>query len=197
MPSWNERYAGTDHVYGTEPNAFLVEQAGRLPPAARVVSLGEGEGRNAVFLASRGLSVLAIDGSDVGLAKARRLAEGRGLTLETQCADLEQAELPGTFDAAINIFCHLPSGVRRKVHRHVLAALKPGGLFIIELYRPEQIPLGTGGPKDADMLASIAALREDLEGCDELLGRELERDVVEGTLHTGRAAVVQAVMRRR
>jgi len=193
---WDERYARPEYVYGTSPNDFLVEQADRLAPGTRVLSLGEGEGRNAAFLAGRGMSVVAIDSSSVGLEKARALAKKQGKDIVTICADLASAEFRPDLGAVVNVFCHLPSVLRRAVHRRAVAALAPGGIVIVELYRPEQLRFGTGGPKDEDLLATLAGLREDFEGCEELVGREVERDVVEGTFHTGRAAVVQLVARR-
>ncbi|HBN9225678.1 TPA: class I SAM-dependent methyltransferase [Pseudomonas aeruginosa] len=88
---WDERYAAEEYVYGTEPNAFLKEHAQRL--AGPVLSVAEGEGRNAVFLASLGLEVLGVDGSTVGLAKARRLAEAKGVSIDTLEAELPECEV--------------------------------------------------------------------------------------------------------
>ena len=197
MPMWDERYGASAYVYGKDANAFLVEQAERIAPGARVLSIGEGEGRNAVHLASRGLSDVAVDGSRVGLEKAHALARERGVEVETICGDLANVVFPSALGAVVNIFCHLPSSLRRTVHRRALASLAEGGLVLVELDRPEQIARATGGPKDVDMLATLADLREDFAGCDELVGRAIERDVVEGALHTGRAAGVQLVARKR
>ena len=72
---WNEVYSGDDYYYGTSPNDFLVEHIGQL--SGRVLSLAEGEGRNAVFMAEQGLEAWAVDGSETGLAKARTLAASR------------------------------------------------------------------------------------------------------------------------
>lgn len=197
---WDDRFAGDDFAYGTEPNEFLVEAVPFLPTCGdrpgRVVSLGEGEGRNAVFLASRGFAVTAIDGSAVGLAKAGRLAEQRGATVELVHADLRDATFPEGVDAFVSIFCHLPPDDRRAVHGRAWRALRPGGVFVIVAYRPEQIALGTGGPKDPKMLVSLGDVRDDLAGAEMLLGGEVERDVVEGRLHTGRAAITQVVFRK-
>src|SRR4051794_36043557 len=104
---WNERYSADEFAYGTEPNAFLVQNAKLL--TGPVLSLAEGEGRNAVYLASLGLDVLGIDGSDVGMAKAQRLAASRGLTIRTEIADLAAYEPPANaFGAVVSIFAHLP-----------------------------------------------------------------------------------------
>lgn len=199
---WDERFARDDYVYGTTPNDFLAEQAHRLPAGAFVASLGEGEGRNAVFLAEHGHRVLAIDASRVGLEKAKKLAGERGVSIETLCTDLAHLDLEAAtaarpLDAIVSVFCHVPSALRREVHQKALAALAKGGLFIVEAYRPEQLAYHTGGPKDRDMLVRLAELEVDFAGTERVVGRELEREVVEGMLHTGLAAVVQAVFRKR
>lgn len=141
---WDERYAAEEYVYGTEPNAFLKEHAQRL--AGPVLSVAEGEGRNAVFLASLGLEVLGVDGSAVGLAKARRLAEAKGVSIDTLVVDLADYEPPAAaFGAVVSIFAHLPSRVRGRLNRLLERSLRPGGLFLLEAYRPEQLGRGTGG----------------------------------------------------
>lgn len=195
-PFWDARYGGQEFIFGTEPNQFLAAQAHRIRPGGRVLSLGEGEGRNAVFLAARGLQVIGTDASEVGLAKARALAGRRGVRIETLAGDLATLPFPRGLDAVVNVFCHLPSALRRQVHRRALESLAPGGLFLAELYRPEQLAMGTGGPGTADNTATLEALREDFAGCEELHAASLERDVVEGTAHTGRAAVAQVVFRK-
>lgn len=72
--NWDERYAEPGFAYGTAPNDFLAQNVERLPAGGDVLSLAEGEGRNAVFLAQRGFRITAVDGSAVGLEKARQLA---------------------------------------------------------------------------------------------------------------------------
>lgn len=193
---WNERYAEPGFAYGTTPNDFLASVAARLP-RGRVLSLAEGEGRNAVFLAQRGHTVTAVDASSVGLAKAERLAAERGVRLETVVADLAQFSIPpDTFDAIVAIFCHVPSAVRRTLFPAAVNGLRPGGCFVLEAYAPRQLALSTGGPKQPDLLAGLDELRAELSGLQFLHAVELEREVVEGRYHTGRAAVVQVLAQR-
>jgi SAM-dependent methyltransferase len=194
---WNERYSAKEYVYGTQPNAFLRENVAAIREGP-ILSLCEGEGRNAVFLAERGFDVLGVDGSDVGLKKAQELAAARGVKIETLVCDLAQYTPPAqTFGAVVAIFAHVPSAVRRKVFRASVEALKPGGVFLLEAYTPEQLGRNTGGPKELDRLVSLEDLHIDLEGCEFLLGRETEREVVEGCFHTGPGAVVQVIARKR
>jgi SAM-dependent methyltransferase len=196
MSMWDARYASEEFAFGTQPNDFLVEASTFLPVGGHVVSLGEGEGRNGVWLAEQGFRVTAIDGSAVGMEKAMRLAESRGVALTTIVGDLGELRLPENADAILSIFCHLPSILRRAVHRRACAALRPGGIAVIEAYHPDQVNFGTGGPQDLDMLVRLEDLKGDWEGAECLLGQEIVREVMEGKRHNGRAAVTQAVFRK-
>jgi SAM-dependent methyltransferase len=196
MNPWDERYAVREYFYGKEPNDFLKLCSPHLDPGARILSLGEGEGRNAHYLLNLGHSLLCVDGSSVARDKALKLCEPYASGFEYRVEDLAHSHWDGPFDAVISIWCHLPSQLRRKVHQSALAALKPGGLFILEAYRPEQIPLGTGGPKDPDMLLTPELLRDELPGLDFLILQETFRTVHEGEGHKGRSATVQMLARR-
>lgn len=194
---WNARYAEPGFAYGTEPNDFVRAHAHHLPRPGRVACIAEGEGRNAVFLAAAGWSVQAIDQSDVGLAKAVRLAAERGTSIDTLCLDLaDWAPAPESLDGVVSVWCHLPPPLRRHVHRAVVSALRPGGVLLLEAYTPRQLVHRTGGPPVVDLLYEPGALRDDLEGLqfDRLV--ELEREVAEGTYHQGTSAVVQVIARK-
>ncbi|MGA9453540.1 MAG: class I SAM-dependent methyltransferase [Verrucomicrobiia bacterium] len=193
---WNNRYAVASHVYGETPNAFVAEVAPEIP-AGPVLCLAEGEGRNAVHLATLGHRVTAVDQSEVGLTKARRLAKTRGVKIETVMTDLADYTIAASAWAGIvATFAHLPPALRRRVHRDAVAGLQPGGVFILEAYTPAQLAFGTGGPKSPELLMTLAGLRDELSGLDLLIGREIEREVIEGGGHTGRGAVVQILARR-
>ncbi len=193
---WNERYTRDDFAYGTEPNSFLASNAKVL--IGPVLSLAEGEGRNAVFLASLGLDVLAVDGSVVGLAKARALAASRGLAIQTEVADLTTYEPPeNSFGSVVSISAHLPSLIRKRLHRLVERCLKPGGIMLLEAYTIAQLARNTGGPKDPDLLMACMEIETEFPNCDLILSQELEREVVEGKFHTGLASVVQFIARKK
>lgn len=193
---WDERYADEEYVYGTEPNDFLKDHVDRLP-GGKVLSLCEGEGRNAVFLASKGYEVTGVDSSSVGLAKAHRLAEKQGVHISTQLADMGDFHIePESWNGMVSIFCHIPAGMRAVLHRQIVAGLKPGGVLILEAYTPAQIALGTGGPKMPELTMTADQLRQELDGLEFEIIEELERDVVEGKFHSGRGAVVQVVARK-
>jgi len=196
---WDERYNSESFFYGTQPNDFLVEQSRFISEKASVLCLAEGEGRNAVYLASLPTQpeVTALDSSSVGLEKAKKLAESKNVRIHTQFADLNDADLgEQTWDAIVSIWCHLPSALRAKLHLKVIRALKPGGVLILEAYTPAQLNFKTGGPQDLDMLMSLDTLKIELAGLDLLVAQEKERDIQEGQGHSGPSAVVQIVARR-
>ena len=190
---WNQRYNQPEYVYGTQPNDFLVSVAASIP-RGKLLSLGEGEGRNAVYLASLGYEVTAVDSSEVGLEKARRLAAEKGVNISTITADLGDFQIqPNSWDAIVSIFCHVTSAIRVPLHQAVVCGLKPGGVFMLEAFTPRQLQMGTGGPASLDMLMTLASLRQELAGLRFVQAIELDRNVIEGKFHTGQAAVVQVL----
>jgi SAM-dependent methyltransferase len=166
-------------------------------PAGPALCLAEGEGRNAVHLATLGHRVTAVDQSAAGLAKARRLAKARGVEIETVLADLGNFIIkPGVWAGIVATFAHLPPTIRCKVHTQAVCGLRPGGVFVLEAYTPAQLAFDTGGPKSPELLMTLAGLRDELAGLEFLVSREIEREVIEGDGHTGRGAVVQILARR-
>jgi SAM-dependent methyltransferase len=190
---WDERYSAEEYAYGTHPNQFLEENVSRIPKG-NVLSLAEGEGRNAVFLAKQGYAVTAVDASVVGLNKARKLAEKNGVVVEFVHADLADYELgENRWDGIVSIFCPLPPTVRKQLYKKVEAGLKRNGVFLLEAYTPDQLKHGTGGGNSVDVMQSQDSLSLELAGLTFTHLVELERNVVEGIYHTGMAAVVQAI----
>ena len=194
---WDARYADAGFAYGEAPNDFLVEVEPELPRNARVLCLAEGEGRNAVFLASRGHVVTAVDLSRVGLEKASALATRRGVSITTIVADLASFVIePSAWDAIVAIWMHLPRSLRERVYADAARGLRPGGAIVIEAYRPEQLSFGTGGPREEAMLVRPDDLRGELGALSLVRFEAIERDVHEGTFHEGRSAVVRVLARR-
>ena len=190
---WDERYSAAEYVYGTKPNNFLEANFSSIPKG-KVLSLAEGEGRNAVFLAKQGYSVTAVDASLVGLNKARKLAEDNGVIIEFIQADLADYDLgENQWDGIVSIFCPLPSSVRKHLYKKVEAGLKSNGVFLLEAYTPEQLKHGTGGGNSVDVMQSKETLSIELAGLKFQHLIELEREIIEGIYHTGIGAVVQAI----
>lgn len=131
--AWDERYAGDAYVFGEAPSPFLTSCAERLRPGTTALSLADGEGRNGVWLAERGLDVLSSDWSRRAQDKARALAARRGVNLRFECADLTARPwIPESFDVVLALNFHLPPEVRDAVFRGIRTSLRPGGLLLIE-----------------------------------------------------------------
>ena len=193
---WNKRYTSGNYIYGEEPNSFLAEHYKLLRNP--VLSLSEGEGRNAVFLASHGLEITGVDFSTVALDKAKKLAKSRGVEIKTIVADLSTFE-PGenSYGSVISISAHLPSTIRNRLYPLIERALKPNGIIILEAYSENQLSRDTGGPKDADMLMTVDKLNREFSNFEAILLCEVEREVNEGEGHTGMASVVQFIGRKK
>ncbi|TWU61098.1 tellurite resistance protein TehB [Crateriforma conspicua] len=194
-PDWNARFSDSEYAYGTEPNEFLVQQAFRV--SGPVLSIAEGEGRNAAYLASNGHHVHAVDGSAVGLAKAVKLADQYGVQISTEVSDLSDYEpAENAFRSIISIYAHLDGSIRRRLYPLLAKALKPGAILILEAYSENQIGRGTGGPGDVDLLMSCSKIENEFVGLETVCLHEIEREVHEGKFHTGMASVIQYVGRK-
>ncbi|VAW63874.1 Tellurite resistance protein TehB [hydrothermal vent metagenome] len=191
---WDERYSAEHYIYGTEPNEFLLQNINEIPAGGEVLCLADGEGRNSVFLAKQGYSVTAIDSSIEGIKKARRLADKHNVNITFIHQDLENYE-PGInhWHGIVSIFCHLPLEIRQPLHQKIVNSLKNNGVLILEAYTPEQIKLGTGGPPIAALTMDSSTLKKELKGLHFKQLQELQREVIEGTHHTGTGAVVQTI----
>ena len=193
---WDERYSSIEYAYGKAPNDFLATHFTRIPKG-NVLSLAEGEGRNAVFLAKYGYSVTAVDSSVVGLKKAELLAKEHGVSINLIHANLSDFDLGSdAWEGIMSIFVPLPSTVRKDLYRRLQGALKNGGVFLLEAFTPDQIGHGTGGGTNPDTMQTERSLRAELPSLKFEHLVELERNVVEGTFHTGQSAVVQAIARK-
>jgi 2-polyprenyl-3-methyl-5-hydroxy-6-metoxy-1,4-benzoquinol methylase len=152
---WDERYAGHELLWHAEPNRFVVEEVGGLAPGT-ALDLACGEGRNAVWLAEQGWRATGVDFSAVALAKGRRMAEQRGVTVEWIESDLREWEPPGRFDLVIVMYLHLPEQTRRATFATAARAVAPGGTILVVGHDRENLTAGTGGPQDEAVLFTAA-----------------------------------------
>ena len=197
---WNERYNEAEYIFGTEPNDFLRDTFKKITAGGKVLCLAEGEGRNAVFLAEQGYEVTAMDMSEVGLNKALKLAQDRGVEIKTQVADLANYEFgEAQWDGIVAIWAHLPTAIRQHVHAQIVTALKPNGIFLLEAYTEQQLTMdAVGGPPatQKERFGSLAVLRAELAELEEITGIEKQRMISEGKRHQGLSAVVQFVAKK-
>jgi SAM-dependent methyltransferase len=195
---WNARFGGNEYLFGTSPNAFLASQQHLLKSGQRALAIADGEGRNGVWLAEQGLQVTAVDFSPVALDKARRLANSRGVDVTFVQADLATwAWQADSFDVVAAIFIQFADPTLRTAIFHgIRRTLVPGGLLLLQGYRPEQIQYGTGGPPHAENMYTAAMLREAFHDFEIVSLVEHDSVIQEGTGHHGVSALVDLVARK-
>ena len=192
---WNSRFSQADYVFGTAPNAFLAAQRARLKPGQKAIALADGEGRNGVWLAEQGLDVLSVDYSPAAQDKARRLAAERHVALRTELADLTQRKWEtGAYDIAAAIMIQFSrSPEREAIFRGMKQVLKPGGLVLLQGYRPEQVEYKTGGPPTRENMYTEEMLRREFGDMRILHLRAHDDEIAEGAGHHGMSALIDMV----
>ena len=197
--TWNQRFAADGYLFGTEPNAWLREHAAVWQAGQRVLCVADGEGRNSVWLAERGLRVDAFDIAEAGVAKARRLAVQRGVAVDFPVADCDAFAWPrSAYDGVAAIFIQFADpALRERLFHRIVDSLKPGGTLLLQGYTPKQLEYGTGGPPLIEHLYTPAMLREAFGALDIIELREYEAELAEGSAHRGRSALIGLVARQR
>src|ERR1700722_2411101 len=191
---WETRFGAPGYLFGLEPSVFLKAQARRLRAGGSALSVADGEGRNGVWLAEQGLDVLAIDYSPTALAKAQKLAQERGVRLRTEVVDVTTWRWPAAaFDAIAAIFIAVDAADRPAFFANLKSALKPGGLLLMQSYRPEQLNYKTGGPPAAARMCTRDILQAAFGDLAELDIREHDSVLDEGTAHVGMSALIDLV----
>lgn len=188
---WNARFGVEEFVYGKEPNAFFKEEIDRLKPG-KILLPAEGEGRNAVYAAKKGWEVVCFDWSDEGKKKADKLAEMEGVKINYFVSEISSFDYPsGEFDAVGLVFVHLPEEEREELHKNVIKALKPGGKLVFTAYDKTQLGKSSGGPKQIELLYSLAQIVEDFIDLEFDIFAKETVELSEGRLHVGSADVIK------
>ena len=197
---WSGRYrdAGEDYLFGTAPNRFLAGQEAYFGDGMAVLSVADGEGRNAVWLAEQGCQVTATEISEVALAKAAKLAHARHVAVDFVKVDIFGWTWPAeAYDAVVGIFIQFAGPVERpRLFAGMKQAVKPGGLLFLQGYTPKQLDYRTGGPSAIENLYTAELLKEAFGDWEILVLREHEEVIEEGRGHAGRSALIDLVARK-
>ena len=195
---WNTRYAIHDFLFGTAPNAFLKAETRRLKPGSVILALADGEGRNGVFLAEKGMKVHSVDFADNAITKARRLANARNVDMQIEKADVRDWDWPQSrYDAIIAIFIQFATPKERaKLFMHMKRAVKPGGLILMEGYGSKQMEYKTGGPEILERLTTRELLEESFSDWDIIDIVEYDCEINEGKRHSGMSALIDLVAQK-
>ena len=193
---WDERYSAEEYIFGKGPNVFFRSVIDKMKPG-KILVPAAGEGRDAVYAATLGWDVLAVDQSSTGKEKAMRLAAENGVTIRYDVQSIEETDLMGAnYDAAALIYFHLPPALRQELYRRLPSALRPNGTVIIEAFTPKQIGNTSGGPSEPERLLTKDILTSELgvlriDQCE-----EVTTELAEGSGHAGRAEVVRFIGRK-
>jgi cyclopropane fatty-acyl-phospholipid synthase-like methyltransferase len=201
---WNNRYQdiGDEYLFGTEPNHFLASKAPLFTANQKALSLGDGEGRNSVWLAKHGLDVTAVEISPVAVNKARKLAEKHSVNLHLIQTDMllhdwDAAALNNRFDWVIGIFIQFVGPEGRKIQFDTMKALaRNGGRILLHGYTPKQLEYKTGGPSAVENLYTRQMLLDAFSDWEVEEIIEYEDVISEGTGHNGQSALMSMIARK-
>ncbi len=189
---WDERYAEKEYVYGTEPNEYFRSFIDTLKPGS-ILLPAEGEGRNAVYAATRGWQVTAFDFSTKGREKALALAKQYQVSINYQLTDYDHFISDEKFDLVVLLYGHFGPEDRQKYHRKICNFIKPGGILMLEAFSKEQIHNNTGGPKNADALYNKEMLENDFADLQITTLEEVTKELKEGDFHNGKANIIRLI----
>jgi len=192
---WDQRYAENETVYGNEPNKFFKLFIDLHKPGTLLLP-GEGEGRNAVYAASKGWQVDAFDFSQVAREKALDFARGERVIINYELKNIADFKAGKQYDAVGLIFVHLPEVLRKKFHQEVYNSIKPGGFMVLEAFAKEQAQLESGGPRDATLLYDAPSLCNDFPFLHMLSCEQKDIFLDEGDYHKGKASVLRMIGQR-
>lgn len=192
---WNGKFSKADYFYGTKPNEFLASKIDLFKNQKKLLCLGEGEGRNAIFFAQNGFEVSAIDASDIGLSKLDSRSKEENLKIKTFCMDLNHWEANEKYDVIVASYLHMFKNERENLFEKIEQSLNSNGYFVGEFFSTKQLTYNSGGPKDLDLLYTI----EDFENHFNFSKKELSEEIVildEGIGHQGIACVIRVVIQK-
>jgi hypothetical protein len=192
---WDQRYAENETVYGVEPNSYFRQFIDTHKPGSLLLP-AEGEGRNAVYAASRRWEVDAFDYSRVAMDKALDFARSERVTIKYQIKDIAVFKAQKQYDAVALIYVHLAPVLRKLFHQEVYTSIKPGGFLVLEAFSKEQEKLESGGPRDISLLYDAPSLCNDFPFLHLISCEQKEIMLDEGAYHKGKAAVLRIVGQR-
>ena len=192
---WDERFSIEDYLFGAEPAQALVKLEHYLIPQGDTLVIADGEGRNSVYLASKGFKVTATDASTVANIKARALAASQNVEVDYQVEDFFDIDWSAKqYDNIVGIFFQfIPPDKIKQVLTALRTAIKKGGTLLIHGYTPQQIELATGGPKDVSLMYTKELFEDMFENVEILVNKEYQMQLTEGSGHNGPSALIDFV----
>lgn len=192
---WDQRYQENEWVYGEAPNAYFKAFIDQQPPGTLLLP-AEGEGRNAIYAASKGWTVEAFDFSPVARERALAGAAAKGVKIRYDLQDIALFKASKQYDMVALLYVHLPAALRHAFHTAIYKSIKPGGFLVLEAFAKEQIGFYSGGPKDPSLLYDAPSICQDFPFLHQLSCEQKEVVLDEGPFHQGKAAVLRLTGQR-
>lgn len=201
---WNERFSSEEYIYGKEPNTFLKEFFENNQKLFKnpVLMLGDGEGRNGVYLATKGMDVVSLDYAANGLKKAELLAKEKNVKIKTILANVNEFDFGvNEWGSIVLIYLHLSKIERLNLYEKIKNSLIPSGLFFVEAFSKNQLNYNSGGPKNYDLLYDKYELENAFKNqngfeFEIILSEEKVVILHEGRFHEGEGSVVRFVSKK-
>lgn len=193
---WNTKFSREGYLYGKEPNEFLASCYKNFSKTDRILCVGEGEGRNAIFLAKKGFEVAAIDASDVALSKLEAFAKEENVHVDTRCIDLNEWIPTKKYGAVVASYLHLPENEKIEIFSKIESRLRHQGFFVIEVFSKKQLNYSSGGPKDETLLYELEDFKKALQHSVIHKLEEVEVELNEGNGHQGKASVIRVIAQK-
>lgn len=194
---WNTKFLRDGYLYGKEPNNFLVSCEKNFKKSERLLCLGEGEGRNAIFFAKKGFKVAALDASDVGLEKLKTFASESNVEVKTKCLDLNDWEPSKKYGAILASYLHMYKKDRETLFEKIESSLKSTGFFVGEFFSTKQVNYTSGGPKDLELLYTVEDFENSFKNCTVHKLEECNVTLSEGRGHQGEASVIRVILQKK
>ena len=192
---WNSKFTRDGFLYGLKPNSFIASKTKLFKRESKLLCLGEGEGRNAIFFAKKNFEVTALDASDMGLSKLNQRAKEENLNIQTLCIDLNHWDDDKKYDVIVASYLHMYKDERNELFEKIEKSLSDGGYFIGEFFSTKQLNYNSGGPKDEDLLYTVNDFKKSFSLCD----KEIKEQVTildEGKGHQGEACVIRVIIQK-
>ncbi|RXJ80842.1 methyltransferase domain-containing protein [Arcobacter sp. F2176] len=193
---WNKKFSRDGYLYGTNPNQFIKNSYVNFKKDQTVLCLGEGEGRNAIFLAKEGFDVEAIDASDIGLNKLFEQSKIENVEIKTACMDINDWQVSKKYGAILFSFLHLKIDELKTLIKKIETSLEKDGFFVCEVFSKNQIENNSGGPKDLELLYSMHDFKENIKELKIHKLEEVITNLEEGTGHQGEASVIRLIAQK-
>ena len=192
---WNSKFSRDGFLYGLKPNTFIASKIKLFDENSKVLCIGEGEGRNAIFFAKRGFDVTAVDASDIGLLKLQQRAKEEDLNIHTLCMDLNHWEVEDKYDVIVASYLHMYKEERVELFEKIEKSLNENAYFIGEFFSTKQVNYSSGGPRDEDLLYTVDDFKNSFSLCDKDI-KEQVTILDEGKGHQGEACVIRVIIQK-